>query len=308
KFLIAGGGVLVGGAGLVGSIVGDEERIAGNWIAAELDSAGDAQIVEVIDYDFGGVASDKHGIFRDVPGLADTDPVEVDSPTAPDDVLLIPLVTPTADLELPDGTELPESLQVTQPETRIRIGDENENVSGRHRYTISYPLDDVAIDRRVNWNAVGLEWEVEMEEVEIHLSAPWEIVDPGCDTGTRGATGGCTAEQPEPGHLVVTIDSLPAGNAVTLTGLPGDDLDAAPTLPAPPDSAPTDEGSGLAVPATVAGGLALIAAVPTSALVRRAGREQHWHGGAADAAFDMPPTRRRRSPARPGPSRRRSGL
>jgi hypothetical protein len=35
--------------------------------------------------------------------------------------------------------------------------------------------------------------------------------------------------------------------------------------------------------------LALAAAVPTSMLVRRAGREQHWHGGAADTAFGPPP-------------------
>ena len=69
KVLLAAGGLLVGGAAVAGSVGGDQERVAGLWASATVDSTGDAEITEVIVYDFGSLATDKHGIFRDVPGL-----------------------------------------------------------------------------------------------------------------------------------------------------------------------------------------------------------------------------------------------
>ena len=51
-----------------GSLVGDPERVTGYWTSAVLDDDGSAQVTEVIDYSFGTVAPDKHGIFRVIPG------------------------------------------------------------------------------------------------------------------------------------------------------------------------------------------------------------------------------------------------
>ena len=102
---------------------------------------------------------------------------------------------------------------------------------------------------------------------------------------------GCAREarQVEPGHLEVRVSHLDAGEGITISGDPGAALSSAPALPAPPATITGDEGSGLVGPTALAGLVALAAAVPTSALVRRAGREQHWHGGAADVAFGTPP-------------------
>ena len=61
-----------------------DERVSRLWVGATIGNDGSAQIVEVVDYDFG--ANSRHGIFRDVPGLRTSAPLQVHSPDAPDDV------------------------------------------------------------------------------------------------------------------------------------------------------------------------------------------------------------------------------
>lgn len=267
KAVLAVGSLLVGGAALAGSVGGDQERVAGLWTAAVVDESGDAEISEVIDYDFGGLATDKHGIYRDVPGLDASAPVVVSSETAPDDVLL----------------------QDFGSQTRIRIGDADKTVSGRQRYSIDYPLPAVAPEQTLNWNAVGTAWEVGLDDIEIHVVTPYEVTTPMCSLGSFGSEGGCEVVEVEPGHLRVDVDHLDPREGVTVSGLPGDDLAAPPASPSPPTDPPGDDGGGLLRPVGTATLLAIGAAVPTSMLVRRAGREQHWHGGAADTAFGPPP-------------------
>ena len=66
--LLAGGSLVRKAAAFGGSLVGDPERVTGYWTSAVLDDDGSAQVTEVIDYSFGTVAPDKHGIFRVIPG------------------------------------------------------------------------------------------------------------------------------------------------------------------------------------------------------------------------------------------------
>src|SRR5829696_10153626 len=66
---------------LVGAVVGRTERIPRLWAGAAVGPGGAARVVEAIDYDFG--SRQRHGIYRDIPGLAAGDPVQVASPTAP---------------------------------------------------------------------------------------------------------------------------------------------------------------------------------------------------------------------------------
>ena len=58
----------MGGAAAICAAVGDPERISGLWAGGAIGSDGRAGVVEVIDYDFG--TQQRHGIFRDVPGLS----------------------------------------------------------------------------------------------------------------------------------------------------------------------------------------------------------------------------------------------
>src|SRR5829696_7648882 len=114
--LLAAAALLTGVVALVGAVAGRTERVPRLWAGAAVGPGGAARVVEAIDYDFG--SRQRHGIYRDIPGLAAGDPVQVASPTAP------------------------AQLQVTgtSQQARLRIGDPDRTVSGRHRYTIGYRL------------------------------------------------------------------------------------------------------------------------------------------------------------------------
>jgi hypothetical protein len=253
--------LVVGGAAAAGAALGDGERITAMWAGAEIGAGGDARIVEAIDWDFGPTAH--HGIFRDVPGLQPDAPVSVSSATAPADVQL-------------SGSSL---------QTRIRIGDPDRTIRGRHRYVIDYPLGGVAPDGRLAWDAVGTSWPVSVAEVEIHAVAPYQLLDVRCVKGALGADDSCEVSQPEPGHLVARTGTLPATEGVTLYATAGRRLAAAPALPAAPSGAPGDPGTGVPLPGLLAAAVALAGAMPASRLVRLAGRERVAVGGSADAAW-----------------------
>jgi uncharacterized membrane protein YgcG len=253
--------LVVGGVAAVGAAVGDDERITAMWAGAEVGAGGDARIVEAIDWDFGTTA--RRGIFRDVPGLQPDAPVSVSSATAPDDV----------------------QVSGSSQQTRIRIGDPDRTIRGRHRYVVGYPLGGVAPGGRLAWDAVGTSWPVSVTDVEVHVVAPFQLQDVRCVQGAVGADTPCQASQPAAGHLVARVDGLAPNEGVTLYANAGRRLAAAPALPAPPSGAPDDPGTGVLLPGLLATVVALAGAATTSRLVRLAGRERVAAGGPADAAW-----------------------
>lgn len=264
-------GALAGGALVaIGGVVGDPERISQMWVGAEITEAGDTPVREVIDYDF-GLAVDKHGIFRDVPGLGVTAPVEVRSGSAPDDIAeRTPIFT--------NGSA----------GSRIKIGRADTTITGRHRYRIEYSLPRQELLRdgsTLSWDAVGTAWDVSIGRAEIHVVAPWALTNPTCSAGAVGAEGGCEVRQIAPGHLVAEVEDIDPGDGVTIRSTRGAALAATPRLPAPPVSAPPDPGIGLALPAAAAVAAGLGSALATSRLVRRSGRDRVGAGSAADAAW-----------------------
>lgn len=266
--LLGVGAAALGAVAVVGGVLSDNERVTGMWVGAVLDDRGDAAISEVIDYDF-GLSQDKHGIFRDIPGLGLESPVEVRSTSAPDSI-----------------AEKTSVIVSGESGVRLRIGDPNTTISGRHRYRIDYDLADLAPDGLLAWDAVGTGWEVPVSRSEVHVVAPWRFEDLVCSVGRTGATGGCELTQPEPGHLVVVVSgSLDSGEGITIEAGRGEPLDATPRLPAPPVDAPPDPGSGLALPGAVASVVGLGTSAAVSRGVRRRGRERVATGGVADAAW-----------------------
>jgi hypothetical protein len=264
------GAVTGGGIVAIGGLVGDAERVTQMWVGAELSTEGSSTVREVIDYDF-GIAIDKHGIFRDIPGLSQESPVVVESDSAPDAI----------------ASRGP-STSPGSAGSNLKIGDSNTTVSGRHRYRISYSLPRSELldpSDEISWDAVGSEWSVPVGRAEVHIVAPWEFEDLTCSKGSSGSTGGCTLRQVEPGHLVAEVDGLKAGQGITVTADRGAALSAAPDVPPPPVSAPPDPGAGLAMPAAAALTAGLGTALTTSKLVRRSGRERVGVGGVADAAW-----------------------
>lgn len=265
--VLGAGGLAIGAITALGGLLGDPERVNRLWVGAALDDGGGADVVEVIDYDF-GAGQDKHGIFRTIPGLTTDSAVRVSSASAPSGIA-------AKTSELVGG----------EPGIRLKIGDPNITISGRHRYRLDYALPTLATAGRLAWDAVGAAWTVPIRQTEIHVVAPWRFDALLCSTGRTGATGGCTLTQPEPGHLMVEVGSLASGEGVTIEASRGPALLTRPSLPAPPITAPPDPGAGLARPAALAVIASLGSAGVVSRQVRRRGRERVGGGGAAEAAW-----------------------
>jgi uncharacterized membrane protein YgcG len=259
--LLAAAALLVGGVAMLGAATGDSERISGLWAGAEVADDGSARITEVIDYDFG--ARRRHGIFRDIPGLGTGAAIGVSSATAPDDTLITP----------------------HGPGVRVRVGSPARTIGGRHRYRVQYVLGDVAPGGRLAWDAVGTEWPVRVGNLHVDVVAPFEFQGVRCVQGTAGSQDRCGIAQPEPGHLVVRIGALPAGNGATVYATSGRRLVVAPALPLPSSGRPADPTSGVWGAGLLAVAVGLVGAGVTSRLVRLAGRERVLVGGAADAAW-----------------------
>jgi hypothetical protein len=243
--------VVVGIATTVVAAVAAPERITSLWVSATVSDDGSAQVEEVIDYDFGG--HQRHGIFRTVPGLRTSAPIEVSSPDAPDSYTLT-------------GSFPPE----------IKIGDPDETVSGEHRYVLRYTVDGVASNGALAWDAVGTEWQVDIEDVEVHVLAATTLSGPSCVTGATGSTDPCAIDQPEPGHLATHVDEVRSGEGVTVSAATGEPLATVPALPPPPAhaAAAPHPGTSPAVPGLLAAVLALLAGLLTMRVLRRAGRER----------------------------------
>jgi hypothetical protein len=106
------GAAIVGFVAMIGAFIGDTERISAYWTHAHVTADGSADLVEVIDYDFG--SNQKHGLLRQIPDVDPTTEFTISSPSAPDQFT-------TSAWWL--GTE-------------IRVGDPAETISNRHRYQL----------------------------------------------------------------------------------------------------------------------------------------------------------------------------
>jgi Predicted membrane protein (DUF2207) len=205
------------GASTTADTTAGDERITSLWVSATVDDAGQGSIVELIEWDFGS-AGDRHGIYREIPGLSVDAPVSAEIDGAHTDVLIEPASV--------NG----------EPGTSIRVGDPTITVSGRHRYELRYPLSGLTTDDgRLAWDAVGLGWDVPSGPVEVHLVAPFELSDVACHRGPAGSTNLCDdVRQPVPGHLTAAVQGLAAGEGITLVAHTGANLPSAPAAPTPP--------------------------------------------------------------------------
>ena len=242
--------LVVGFATTVVASVTGGERVARLWVTARIGDDGSAQVLEVVDYDFG--VNDRHGILRTVPQLRRSATVEVSSPDAPADV----------------------SVDMTSSTARIRIGDPSRTVSGRHRYVLRYTVDGVVVGGRLAWDAVGTGWDAPMDDVEVHLVAPTALDGPRCTAGATGSTAACPVREAEPGSLVAAVSGLSGHEGVTVYATAGAALGATPALPAPPAAAPAPPGTDPLVVGGLAAALALLVALVGSRWIRRAGRER----------------------------------
>jgi uncharacterized membrane protein YgcG len=167
---------------------------------------------EQITYDFG--TNERHGVFRTLPlGFTDENgvyaylPIEVSSITDE------------------NGEEYPFELQTyNYANIEMKIGDEDEKVTGVNEYIIEYQVAN-AINGfdgydELFWNVTGTGWGVPIEKAQLSVALPdqTQYQDVICFTGTAGATDQkCTAVFDSQSTVTAyTTQELPAFAGLTV--------------------------------------------------------------------------------------------
>jgi uncharacterized membrane protein YgcG len=181
---------------------------------------GDLQVSETIEYDF-GAATDRHGIFRDIPTRVPYDRTD-DRIYELDDVRV---ASPTG---APADVDRSESAGVTS----LRIGDPDKTVTGRQVYDIDYTvhgaLNAFEDHDELYWNAIGDKWDVPILAPNVVVELPAEPTQVACFAGYTGSSLPCgTVETRGTTVHLGQPDGLGPFSAFTVvTGLPKDAVDA----------------------------------------------------------------------------------
>ena len=196
---------------------------------------------------------------------------------------------------IPNDFGVPESVEATSDanstvsvvnvgsDTRIRIGDPNETLTGRHRYTLDYVLPDAQLSSGVlALDIIGNAETFETKRFEVVVTG-FEFGTTECDTGALGVYGGCDLVKDDTGNYVTVIEPLAPHDLITIGGtITGFTDIELPPVPEPHDPAPGGFSplGLLMIPVGIVGGGAAFL------LNRRRGsNEVAGAGGAADAAY-----------------------
>jgi uncharacterized membrane protein YgcG len=163
----------------------------GEWVRSydvdlRIEPAGTLLVTERIAYDFG--AEERHGILRDLPVRFRYD--DRYDRVYPVDVLGV---------SGSPGTPAGYKLEDVDNSLRIRIGDPDRTISGRHDYAITYrvegALNGFADNDELYWNAVGTQWEVPIGHALVKVSAPAAVGRVACYAGPAGSTTLCASSR-----------------------------------------------------------------------------------------------------------------
>ena len=259
-----GGTALLAATGVIGSNA--TERFDSKVVTVEPVGDDGVRIREVVDEDFGGKS--RHGYER----IVVTDfgnPINIvaSSPDA------------NADID------------VTSVETgdRIRLGDAGTTYTGQHRYVLTYTLPDA----RLSTGQLALDIIGDRRNPEEFATTRFEvvvtgldIVNPTCNAGKAGTSGGCTLARDGDVYRAV-ISPLKAGEGITIGGTIRGRIPVVSEADPPLPKRRPDHRLALAL-AMIPLGLITVGIVYTSA--RRRGRNEVFAGGAADAAYGSLPS------------------
>jgi uncharacterized membrane protein YgcG len=236
------------------------ERFESKVVTVTPSGADGVRIREVVDQDFG--AKSRHGYERVIPtDFGNPTDIEASSPDA------------NADIDVT-------SLAFWD---RIRLGSVDMTYTGQHRYVLSYTLPDARLSGgHLDLDIIGTEEELETGRFEV-VVAGLDLVDPTCNVGNDGAVGGCTLARDGDVYRTV-ISPLDPGKGITIGGIVTGRRDVAASVDPPIPPRRPDNRLALAL-ATIP--LGLIAAGAVYLAARRAGRNEVFAGGAADAAYGL---------------------
>lgn len=167
-------------------------------------------VTETIDYDF--AATRHHGIQRDLV-------VKQRRDDRYDRVYPLDVLSVTASPGTPAGYKV---LDEPRGIKRIRIGDPDREITGRHRYVIRYRLRGVlngfSAHDELYWNVTGDEWLVPIEATSLRVNTPTPLTRVACFVGPRGSTLACDGAAGRPGESGATFTNtrLAPGSGMTV--------------------------------------------------------------------------------------------
>jgi uncharacterized protein (TIGR04222 family) len=261
---------------------GGSERIHSYDVDVRIETNGTIRVHEIIDYDFGVVP--KHGIFRDVPLRFDYPPKSNHDRVYPLDVVSV---------QASEGTPAQYTLESGDIDgigvRRIKIGDPDRTISGRHTYDITYTLRGVLNGfedhDELFLNAIGPGWTVPIDRASATVEAPADITRVGCFSGPVESSLSCGSADISGTTATFTQSNMAPGSALTV-------VVAIPKGVVPPPTPILEERFSLGaafsvtpVTAGVGGGLLLVVLGGFAFLMYRFGRDRRYVGSPVDQAF-----------------------
>jgi uncharacterized protein (TIGR04222 family) len=258
------------------------EQIRNYDVDVTIEPTGLVRVRETIDYDFGVVP--KHGIFRDVPVRFDYEPKDNHDRVYPLEV---------ESVQASEGTPAQYTIESGDTEgvgvKRIKIGDPDRTISGRHTYDITYTLrgalNGFEDHDELNLNAIGPGWTVPIQQANVRVTAPADITRLACFSGPLRSRLPCASADSSGTTATFTQDNIPPQAALTV-------VVAIPKGAVPPPAPILEERFSLATafsltPVTVGVSAALLALVVIVFLFLqyRFGRDRRYRGSSVDQAF-----------------------
>jgi Predicted membrane protein (DUF2207) len=256
-----GGTALLAATGVIGRSA--EERFESKVVTVQPVGDDGVRIREVVDQDFG--TENRHGYERNIPiDFGSPTDIEASSPDANADIN----VTSFAGFD------------------RIRVGDPDSTLTGQHRYVLAYTLPAAQLSSgQLALDIIGTDETLETGRFEVVVKG-LVLEEPKCSVGEAGASGGCTLERDGDVYRAV-ISPLKPGQGITIGGTITGRIPVAETDDPPLPKRRSDNRLALAL-ATIP--LGLIGAGIAFVTARRAGRNEVFAGGAADAAYGSLPS------------------
>ncbi|MEX0754904.1 MAG: DUF2207 domain-containing protein [Actinomycetota bacterium] len=275
-------GLVVLGTAPAGAQVFPGERIDRYEVDITIERDGSIVVVETIDYFFD---EPRHGILRDIPTRIWYDDTY-------DRVYPLEILSVEASSGTPANYELEDVTTQEGSGTRLRIGDADRTISGKHTYRIRYRVERAMQafpdhDELV-WDAIGLEWTVGIEQAIVTVHAPVPIERINCSSGPYGSNAPCTVERLEGRTARFGASLLPPFQGMTVAvSLPEEAVEVPPPLLEERWSFPR---AFTATPARVGGGIGVLALaiVGFVGLVFLRGRDERYAGSPVDVLHGQP--------------------
>jgi hypothetical protein len=182
------------------------ERIVNYDVQIAVESTGSILVTEVIDYDFGG--AERHGIFRTIP-------VRFRYDDRYDRVHRVEVLSVKGSVNTPDQFEE----EREGDELRIRIGDPDRTITGRHTYAIVYRVEG-ALNRfpdhnELYWNAIGTDWDVPIDNATVRVTT-LGITEVACFAGPFESSLPCESSSAEEPTATFTDTGLSSYEGLTV--------------------------------------------------------------------------------------------